>query len=555
MKMNRSRSIENQLSETAEPFPDVRRPEKPAENKQHLAGATSDGVNADGMAGSDTGISRETCFGGEQSPAGVASPEKGEDQRAGTGVGAADGSVDLWDMTTHGERSGSAFSHAPKRSEGPGDGPAKAGIRTPAKKVRKLQIALYRKAKAEPKWRFYSLYGELGREDLLWEAWRRVKANGGAGGVDGVTVSEIERRQGGAKRWLEELSQELKAKSYRAAAVRRVMIPKADGKERPLGIPTIKDRVVQTAVWLVLMPIYEADFHPQSYGYRPRRNARQAMEAIKVELWKGRTEIVDADLSAYFDTIDHRQLLRKLVQRISDGSLLGLIKQWLRAPVMEEGPGGQRHSRGNRRGTPQGGVISPLLANIFLNDLDHGVNEGTQKKAQMVRYADDLVILCAPGQANGIKRRLTQWLERRGLRLNEKKTRIVEARKEGFEFLGWRVTPRQSRRGLAYYHMEPAVKSRAKLMDTVRDILRHQDAWRDTQEVVSELNTVTRGWSQYFRYGHWREVFHQMDDIIAHRLRNWLWKKQRQSRARYGHYTKRRMQEQYGWNPMEVTPV
>ena len=555
MKMNRNKSIENQLSGQAEPLTDERTPAKPVRKQQPGTGATPDGVYADGMAGSDTGITQEICSGGEQSSTEVTSPAKGEDPRAGTGVGAADSSVDLWDMTTHGERSGSAFSHAPKRREGPGDGPAKAGIRTPAKKVRKLQIALYRKAKAEPKWRFYSLYGEIAREDLLWEAWRRVKARGGAGGIDGVTVSQIERAEGGAKRWLGELSRELKAKSYRAAAVRRVMIPKPDGKERPLGIPTIKDRVVQTAVWLVLMPIYEADFHPQSYGYRPRRNARQAMEAIKAELWKGRTEIVDADLSAYFDTIDHRLMLRKLVKRISDGSLLGLIKQWLRAPVMEEGPDGERRSRGNRRGTPQGGVISPLLANIFLNDLDYGVNEGTQHKARMVRYADDLVILCAPGQAAKIKERLTQWLERRGLRLNEEKTRIVEARKEGFEFLGWRVTPRRSRRGLAYYHMEPAVKSRVKLMEKVREILQHRMHWRDVNEVVAELNAVTRGWSQYFRYGHWREVFHQMDDVIGHRLRKWLWNKQRRSKAQYGHYTKQRMKEQYGWTPMTESYV
>jgi group II intron reverse transcriptase/maturase len=370
-----------------------------------------------------------------------------------------------------------------------------------------------------------------------------------------VSVQEIDRREGGARKWLEELSEQLETKSYRADAVLRVLIPKADGKQRPLGIPTVRDRVVQTAAWLVLMPIYEADFHPQSYGYRPRRNAQQAMEAVKSELWKGRTEIVDADLSAYFDQIDHRLMLKQLAKRISDGSVLGLIRQWLRAPVVEEGPGRARQSRRNQRGTPQGGSISPLLANLYLTDLDYGVNEGTQQKAKMVRYADDLVILCAPGQAEAVQRRLRQWLERRGLRLNEKKTRIVEARKEGFEFLGWRVTPRRTRRGPAYYHMEPSGKSRVKLMSKVREILQHRTRGRDAQEVVAELNAVTRGWSQYFRHGHWREIFRQMDDMVGHRLRTWLWNKQRRSRARYGHYTKTRMREEYGWQQMSETYV
>ena len=390
---------------------------------------------------------------------------------------------------------------------------------------------------------------------MLWEAWRRVRRNGGAAGVDGITVKHIEAREGGAQKWLGELREEIKEKRYRPAPVRRVMIPKGDGKERPLGIPTIKDRVVQTAVWLVLMPIYEADFHPQSYGYRPKRNAQQAMEAIKSELWKGRTEIVDADLSAYFENIDHRKMMRQLVKRISDGSLLGLIKQWLRAPVMEEGHGRERRCRAKRKGTPQGGVISPLLANIYLSDLDYGINEGTQQKARMVRYADDLVILCAPGQAEGIKQRLVQWLGRKGLELNEKKTRIVEARKEGFDFLGWRVTPRQSRRGQAYHHMEPAGKSRVKLMSRVREILQPESRWRDAVEVVTELNALTRGWSQYFRYGNWCGVFRHMDDLIGHRLRAWLWNKQGRSRARYGHYTKARMREAYGWQQMSGTTV
>ena len=194
---------------------------------------------------------------------------------------------------------------------------------------------------------------------------------------------DIARQPGGTIQWVRELSEELRAKKYRTAPIKRAWIPKGDGKKRPLGIPTVKDRVVQTALMLVLMPIYEADFHAHSYGYRPKRHAAQAMEAIKQELWKGKTEIVDADLSAYFDNIPHRALMRQLVKRIVDGSVLALIKQWLKAPVVEQGKDGKRRMHGSRCGTPQGGVISPLLANIYLSDLDHGVNDGTAQKAAL----------------------------------------------------------------------------------------------------------------------------------------------------------------------------
>ena len=237
-------------------------------------------------------------------------------------VGAADSSVDLWDTITHEERDGSACIQTTRRSEGDGDGREKR-IGTP-EKLRKLQIALYRKAKAEPKWRFYSLYGEICREEVLMEAVRQVVANQGAPGVDGMQTMEIASQPGGTIQWVKELSEELRAKKYRTAAIKRAWIPKGDGKKRPLGIPTVKDRVVQTALMLVLMPIYEVDFHEHSYAYRPKRRAAQAMEAIKQELWKGKTEIVDADLSAYFDNIPHRALMRQLVKRIADGSVLAV---------------------------------------------------------------------------------------------------------------------------------------------------------------------------------------------------------------------------------------
>jgi RNA-directed DNA polymerase len=360
-----------------EPLTDERRPATPARKQQPGAGADSDGVDVDGMAGSDVEITWETCPGGPQGPTAAASPATDESRTPEAGVGAADSSVDLWESITHGEQSGSACNQATKRSKGAGDGSAKAGIRTPESKIRKLQIALYRKAKAEPEWRFYSLYGELCRKEVLKEALRQVKANKGRGGVDGVEVEDPAKHPGGEEAWLQELAEELRAKTYRAAAVLRKYIQKADGKQRPLGIPTVRDRVVQTALSMVLMPIYEADFHPHSYGYRPKRSAGQAMKAIKEELWKGRTEIVDADLSGYFDNIDHRRLLRQVRKRVADGSVIKLVKMWLRAPIVEVKADGTRTVIGNRRGTPQGGVISPLLANIYLNDLDHGSNEGT----------------------------------------------------------------------------------------------------------------------------------------------------------------------------------
>jgi len=543
-------SIENLLSEIAEPLRDGEgQRSQPSSNSP--ADATSDGVVADGMIGNGTQITREICRGEAQASTGATSPATDKGVWATAEVGAAGSSVDLWDTITQGEQSGSACIHASKRSEGPGDGRQKR-IKTPAQKLRKLQIALYRKAKAEPKWRFYSLYGEICREEILLEAVRQVRANKGSAGVDGMRPEEIENTPGGIAQWVRALSEELKTKSYKASAIRRVWIPKADGSKRPLGIPTVKDRVVQTALLEVLMPIYEADFHPHSFGYRPKRSAQGAMEVIKAQLHKGRTEVVDADLSAYFDNISHRLLMRQLVKRVADGSVLALIKQWLRAPILEEGEDGKRRVHGNRQGTPQGGVISPLLANIFLSDLDHGVNEGTGCKAVMVRYADDLVILSAPGEGAGMKERLERWLERRGLRLNAVKTRVLNAREEGFEFLGWQVTPRQSNRsGARYHHMEPSMKSRRKLMDRIREVLNNGTRWRSVEEVIRELNSVMRGWSGYFRFGHSMTVFRQMHERINERLRTWLWQKHSKSQPKYA-YTRQRLREQYGLFPMNL---
>jgi len=327
-----------------------------------------------------------------------------------------------------------ACPQARQRSKGAGDGSQE--ITTP-QKLRKLQRALYRKAKAEPGYRFWSLYSELTRLDLLEYALPLVERNGGSPGIDGQTIQSITAKPENRQQWLEQLQREVQTKTYRPSPVRRVYIPKPNGGQRPLGIPTVKDRVVPMVVLLVLAPIFEADFHPNSYGFRPRRSAHQALDAIIQALRQGKLEVVDADLSKYFDTIPHDRLMKQVARRISDGSVLGLLRQWLDAPIVEEERGGKRRVLPNKQGVPQGGVISPLLANLYLNALDWAVNDPQEPgRPALVRYADDFVILCAPGQGADLVGRLRRGLEARGLKLNEDKTRRVHSR-EGFNFLGF----------------------------------------------------------------------------------------------------------------------
>ena len=421
------------------------------------------------------------------------------------------------------------------------------------KKVRELQITLYRKAKAEPKYRFWSLYGDLLRRDVLETALAIQIQNGGEAGVDGETLPSINADPQTRQRWLDRLQEELKTKRYRPSPVRRVMIAKSDGGQRPLGIPTVKHRVVQTAVCLLLMPIWEADFHPQSYGFRPKRRAHQAIDAIVQGVYDGYTEIIDADLSKYFDTIPHRQLLRMVARRISDGSMLQLIKSWLRAPVVEEGKDGKRRVLPNRCGTPQGGVISPLLANIYLNPLDHGVNHQCVGQARMVRYADDFVILCRPGQAQAVLERTKRWLNAKGLTLNEKKTRLVAIRQEGINFLGFNLTWRRSLKGRKYLHVEPSQKSRQALRESLRGILNHWTQWKSIAEVVKETNAVLRGWGGYFHYRNSTSVMVGLKRYSRHRLRRWLWRKHDCTKGLWQHYTDERLHTQYGLYSLPTT--
>jgi len=446
-----------------------------------------------------------------------------------------------------------ACSHARQRSEGAGDGSQE--ITTP-QKLRKLQRALYRKAKAEPAYRFWSLYSELTRRELLEYALQVVKSNDGAPGVDGQSVEDITATSATRRRWVEQVQQELQTKSYRPSPVRRVYILKPNGGQRPLGIPTVKDRVVQMAALLILAPIFEADFHPHSYGFRPRRNAHQALDAIIEALRGGKLEVVDADLSKYFETIDHKRLMKLVARRISDGSILHLLRQWLDAPIVEEEQDGRRRVLPNEQGVPQGGVISPLLANLYLNALDWAVNDPTQRgHPVLVRYADDFVILCAPGQATELGERLRRWLAARGLKLNEEKTRKVSG-SEGFHFLGFAVRWQCSRRsGRWYAHIEPSAKSQQRLREHVRAQLNHWTVHRRIPEAVSDLNRILRGWSGYFHYRQSTRVFNKTQWWVRDRLRRWLWRKHNRTKALWSYYTNEMLHERYGlWRlPMHVS--
>jgi group II intron reverse transcriptase/maturase len=360
-------------------------------------------------------------------------------------------------------------------------------------------------------------------------AWRMVVRNGGCAGVDGVEIEQVNRDEETSRGWLEQIAQELRSKSYRPSAVLRHYIAKGDGKMRPLGIPTVKDRVVQAAAVLVLMPIFEADMHAQSYAYRPGRNAHQAIAAIAQAVKQGKREVIDADLSGYFDSIPHRALLKLVARRVSDGAMLKLIRSWLRAPVEERGEkGGPPRRQNNRQGTPQGGVISPLLANLYLDRLDEGVNERCEMRPTMVRYADDFVILCRRGQGAGLMERLKRWLTANGLKLNEQKTRLVDMRQEGIRFLGFSLGLRKERRRQSQYvHIEPHWKSQQKLRDKIKEKLNHWTLHLPPEEVVQAINRQIKGWEGYFRYGNPAHVFGKMQFYLNGKFGRWLCRKHR----------------------------
>jgi group II intron reverse transcriptase/maturase len=426
---------------------------------------------------------------------------------------------------------------------------APLGLATPPE-VRALQRTLYRKAKENRRWRAWSLYGDLCRRDVLDAATKAVVANGGAAGIDGMTTEQVKT---GAEAFLNTLQEQLKDRSYRPGPVKRVWIPKADGKQRPLGIPNVRDRIVQMALLILLQPIFEADFDEGSFGYRPGRNAHQALNAIQDQLWQGRTEVVDADLSGYFDTIDHAGLLRLVARRVSDGSVLRLVKLFLKAPIVEEKKGKRSYHK-NDRGTPQGGVLSPLLANLYLNSLDHGVNDHPELDAKLIRYADDFVLLCRPGGGGVMLERLKEYLRAKGLTLNEAKSRLVNSRQESFRFLGfdfaWQRSPRTGNR---FMRVVPSQKARLSFRDAVRGELNHWTKHRSCAEAVRRVNRITRGWSNYDHYGNCSKVFGQQQHWLKNRLRRWLWRKYDCRHGHFSFFTDERLFGQYQLWPLPLT--
>ena len=394
------------------------------------------------------------------------------------------------------------------------------------RKIQTLQRKLYGKAKKEPEFRFYLLYDKVWRADILEHAYRLCCSKGGAAGVDGETFQDIESAQGGQEGWLNTLATELREEKYRPEAVRRVMIPKPAGGERPLGIPTIRDRVVQSAAKLVLEPIFEADFEPNAYGYRPGRGALDAVREVGASIRSGESHVVDADLSKYFDTIPHEALMKSVARRITDRKMLHLIKMWLKAPVEckdEAGRTIRTGGKGSKAGTPQGGVASPLLANIYIHRLLKawkGFDLERQLGARIVNYADDLVILCR-GEGEQALVWLRWIVERLGLKLNEEKTCVRNARGEHFDFLGYTFGPQVSWKGERYVGFAPSKKRVKRFKESLRGVL-HPGNHAPVDEVVGALNRKLRGWKAYFRLGARAPAYRSIDTYTRDRLRQFL---------------------------------
>lgn len=415
--------------------------------------------------------------------------------------------------------------------------PAKAG------KVAKLQSTLLAKAKTEPGYRFYSLWDKIWREDVLMEAYTRCRQNGGASGVDRVRFEQIEDQ--GRERWLGNLREDLRSGNYRPRALLRVWIPKANGGERPLGIPTIRDRVVQMAVVLVLGPIFEADLCEEQMGFRPGRDAKTAVRLVYYQVaQKGRQEVVDADLRDYFNTIPHGALMRCLARRIADGKVLAVIRAWLKAPVEEERGHRGRTLRSNPakktgRGTPQGGVISPLLANLYFRRFVLAWKQfGWERKTQsvIVNYADDFVICCRRGCGPAALRAMTALMERIGLTVNEEKTRLVTLPEGSFDFLGYTIGRFYGKEGKAYIGTKPSKKAVRKILREIHDQTTSKWNLSEPEMRTAMINQKLRGWAGYFDQGPVVIVYRSIQDYTERRLRRWLMRRRKQRGTGYRQY-------------------
>jgi group II intron reverse transcriptase/maturase len=418
--------------------------------------------------------------------------------------------------------------------------------------VQKLQEALHAKAKGEPKFRFYALYDKVFRADVLSLALRRCRNNGGKPGIDGQTFEDIAKY--GETKWLGELAEELRMKTYQPQPVRRVYIPKSDGKQRPLGIPTIKDRVVQTALLIVLEPIFEADLQPEQFAYRAEHSALDAVQAVHRLLNTGYTEVVDADLSGYFDSIPHAELMQCVARRVSDKAVLHLIKLWLVAPVEEKDARGHVHrttrNKDEGRGSPQGAPISPLLANVYMRRFVLGwktLGHEQHLQARIVNYADDFVICCRRRRGEQAYAAMRSMMERLKLTVNETKTKLCRVPEETFDFLGYTFGRCYSlKTGRAYLGTRPAKSRIRKLCDSISDLTCRRNTLLDTEDVVDCLNRRLRGWANYFKLGLASKAYRAVDRHVTTRLRRWLCKKHKQPGTGYTRYPNEYLYQELG---------